>query len=63
MLLQHLQPAEPIVEAVIAFNLVDLAFCAPENAFVDIIRAFLAINTTRGCQTTWCVSVPKRFIT
>ena len=46
MLLQHLRSAEPTVEAVIAFNLVDLALCAPENAFVDIIRAFSAINRT-----------------
>jgi phosphatidylinositol 4-kinase len=46
MLLQHLRSAEPTVEAVIAFNLVDLALCAPENAFIDIIRAFSAINRT-----------------
>ena len=44
MLLQHLRSAEPTVEAVIAFNLVDLALCAPENTFVDIIRAFSAVN-------------------
>ena len=46
MFLQHLRSAEPTVEAVIAYNLVDLALCAPENAFVDIIRAFSAINRT-----------------
>ena len=46
MLLQHLRSAEPTVEAVIALNLVDLALCAPENAFVDIIRAFSAVNRT-----------------
>ena len=44
MLLQYIRSAEPAVEAVIAFNLVDLALCAPENAFIDIIRAFSAIN-------------------
>jgi len=44
MLLQHLRSAEPTVEAVIAFNLVDLALCAPENTFIDIIRAFSAVN-------------------
>jgi len=38
--------AEPTVEAVTAFNPVDLALCAPENPFVDIIRAFPAINRT-----------------
>ena len=46
MLLQHLRSAEPTVEAVIAFNLVDLALCAPESAFIDIIRAFSVINRT-----------------
>ena len=46
MLLQHTRSAEPIVGAVIAFNLVDLALCAPENPFVDIVRAFSAINRT-----------------
>ena len=46
MLLQHLRSAEPTVEAVITLNLVDLALCAPENAFVDIIRAFSAVNRT-----------------
>lgn len=46
MLLQHIRSAEPTVEAVIAFNLVDLALCAPENTFIDIIRAFSAINRT-----------------
>jgi phosphatidylinositol 4-kinase len=46
MLLQHLRAAEPAVEAVISFNLVDLALDAPENAFIDIIRAFSAINRT-----------------
>jgi phosphatidylinositol 4-kinase A len=44
MLLQRLRTAEPTVEAAIAYNLVDLALHAPESAFVDIIRAFSAIN-------------------
>ena len=44
MLLQRLRSAEPTVEAAIAYNLVDLALSAPESAFVDIIRAFSAIN-------------------
>lgn len=46
MLLQRLRTAEPTVEAAIAYNLVDLALVAPEDAFVDIIRAFSAINRT-----------------
>ena len=46
MLLRHIRSAELTVGAVIALNLVDLALCAPENAFVDIIRAFSAINRT-----------------
>lgn len=46
MLLQYLRSAEPVVEAVIAFNLVDLALCIPKNVFIDIIRAFSAINRT-----------------
>jgi len=46
MSLQHMWSAEPTVEAMIAFNLVDLALCAPENPLVDIIRAFSAINGT-----------------
>ncbi|TFK54620.1 hypothetical protein OE88DRAFT_1653021 [Heliocybe sulcata] len=44
MLLQRLRSAEPTVEAAIAYNLVDLALAAPESAFIDIIRAFSAIN-------------------
>ncbi|CCM00003.1 uncharacterized protein FIBRA_02028 [Fibroporia radiculosa] len=44
MLLQRLRAAEPTVEAAIAYNLVDLALIAPESSFVDIIRAFSAIN-------------------
>ncbi|TDL24976.1 atypical/PIKK/PI4K protein kinase [Rickenella mellea] len=44
MLLQRLRTAEPTVEAAIAYNLVDLAIIAPENAFVDIIKAFSVIN-------------------
>jgi phosphatidylinositol 4-kinase A len=44
MLLQRLHSAEPSVEAAIAYNLVDLALSAPENAFVDIIHAFSSIN-------------------
>jgi phosphatidylinositol 4-kinase A len=44
MLLQRLRSAEPTVEAVIAYNLVDLALSAPESAFVDIIRVFSSIN-------------------
>ena len=46
MLLQRLRTAEPTVEAAIAYNLVDLALVAPEDAFVDIIRTFSAINRT-----------------
>ncbi|EPQ57891.1 hypothetical protein GLOTRDRAFT_114478 [Gloeophyllum trabeum ATCC 11539] len=44
MLLQRFRSAEPTVEAAIAYNLVELALAAPESAFVDIIRAFSAIN-------------------
>ncbi|KAL0581133.1 Phosphatidylinositol 4-kinase stt4 [Marasmius crinis-equi] len=44
MLLQRLRTAEPTVEAAIAYNLVDLAVCAPEGAFIDIIRVFSTIN-------------------
>lgn len=44
MLLQRLRTAEPTVEAAIAYNLVDLALAAPENAFSDIVRAFSTIN-------------------
>ncbi|KAL4067760.1 hypothetical protein J3A83DRAFT_4359655 [Scleroderma citrinum] len=46
MLLQRLRTAEPTVEAAIAYNLVDLALVAPEDAFVDIVRAFSSINRT-----------------
>ena len=44
MLLQRIRGAEPAVEAAIAHNLVDLALSAPENAFMDVVRAFSAIN-------------------
>ena len=44
MLLQRLRSAEPIVEAAIVYNLVDLAVISPENTFVDIIKAFTLIN-------------------
>jgi phosphatidylinositol 4-kinase len=44
MLLQRLRSAEPTVEAAISYNLVDLALSAPESAFLDVIRAFSAIN-------------------
>ncbi|TFK42384.1 hypothetical protein BDQ12DRAFT_676115 [Crucibulum laeve] len=44
MLLQRLRSAEPTVEAVIAYNLVDLALSAPESSFVEVIRAFSTIN-------------------
>ncbi|KAF8643783.1 hypothetical protein AX16_008802 [Volvariella volvacea WC 439] len=44
MLLQRLRSAEPTVEAAMAYNLVDLALFAPENAFIDIIRVFSIIN-------------------
>jgi phosphatidylinositol 4-kinase len=44
MLLQRLRLAEPSVEAAISNNLVDLALAAPESSFIDIIRAFSAIN-------------------
>ena len=46
MLLQHIRSAEPTVEAVITFSLVDPALCASENPLFDIIRAFSAINRT-----------------
>ena len=46
MLLQHIRSTEPTAEAVITFDLVDLALCAPENPFADNIRAFSAINKT-----------------
>lgn len=46
MLLQHIRTAEPSVEAAIAFNLVHLALVAPQDAFVDIVRAFCFINRT-----------------
>ncbi|KAG6820652.1 hypothetical protein H0H93_013851 [Arthromyces matolae] len=42
MLLQRLRHAEPTIEAAIAYNLVDLALSAPENAFADIIRVLAA---------------------
>lgn len=44
MLLQRLRSAEPIVEAAISVNLVDLALAAPKKSFVDITRAFSAAN-------------------
>ena len=44
MLVQRLRVAEPTVEAAIAHNLVDLALAAPESSFIDIIRAFSALN-------------------
>ncbi|KAF9564367.1 hypothetical protein CPC08DRAFT_705318 [Agrocybe pediades] len=44
MLLQRLPSAEPTVEAAVAYNLVDLALTAPTSAFIDIIKAFSAIN-------------------
>ncbi|KAF8529176.1 hypothetical protein BU17DRAFT_73353 [Hysterangium stoloniferum] len=44
MLLQRIRTAEPIVEAAIAYNLVDLALAAPENAFLDIIQTFSGIS-------------------
>lgn len=46
MLLQRLRAAEPTVEAAIAYNLVDLALIAPEDVFVDIVRAFSSISRT-----------------
>lgn len=46
MLLQRLRAAEPTVEAAIAYNLVDLALVAPEDAFVDIVHAFSSISRT-----------------
>ncbi|KZT27321.1 atypical/PIKK/PI4K protein kinase [Neolentinus lepideus HHB14362 ss-1] len=44
MLLQRLRSAEPTVEAAIAYNLVDMALAAPESVFIDVTRAFSAIN-------------------
>lgn len=44
MLLQRLRSAEPTVEAAIAYNLVDLALAAPEASFIEVVRAFSAIN-------------------
>ncbi|KDQ11709.1 hypothetical protein BOTBODRAFT_147082 [Botryobasidium botryosum FD-172 SS1] len=44
MLLQRLAFAEPAVEAAIAYNLVDLALCAPAAALSDIFKAFNAAN-------------------
>lgn len=44
MLVQRLRAAEPTVEAAIAHNLVDLALAAPEESFIDIIRAFSTLN-------------------
>lgn len=44
MLVQRLRSAEPTVEAAIAHNLVDLALAAPESSFIDIVRAFSALN-------------------
>lgn len=44
MLLQRLRSAEPSVERAIVYSLVDLALIAPENTFIDIIKAFSAIN-------------------
>lgn len=46
MLLQRMRVAEPAVEAAIAYNLVDLAFSAPQNAFLDIVRTFSNISRT-----------------
>jgi len=36
--------AEPSVEAAIAYNLVDLALAAPQNAFLDIARSFSTMS-------------------
>ena len=44
MLLQRLRSAEPTVEAAIVYNLVDLAVIAPENTFMDIVKAFSSIS-------------------
>lgn len=44
MLLQRLQFAEPAVEAAIAYNLVDLALCAPAATLSDIFKAFNVAN-------------------
>lgn len=65
MLLQHIRTAEPSVEAAIAFNLVHLALVAPQDAFVDIIRAFCFINRTTRIgedrQLNDMVIVPIKF--
>ena len=52
MLLQRMRSAEPTVEAAIAYNLVDLALTAPQNSFVDIIRAFSSINKSASLDDT-----------
>ncbi|KAA1469432.1 atypical/PIKK/PI4K protein kinase [Dentipellis sp. KUC8613] len=44
MLVQRLRSAEATAEAAIAHNLVGLALTAPEASFIDIIRAFSALN-------------------
>ncbi|CDO73608.1 hypothetical protein BN946_scf185014.g78 [Trametes cinnabarina] len=52
MLLQRMRSAEPTVEAAIAYNLVDLALTAPQGSFIDIIRAFSAINRSADLDDT-----------
>ncbi|KAI0362486.1 atypical/PIKK/PI4K protein kinase [Trametes cingulata] len=52
MLLQRMRSAEPTVEAAIAYNLVDLALTAPQSSFLDIIRAFSAINRSANLDDT-----------
>ncbi|OSD08514.1 atypical/PIKK/PI4K protein kinase [Trametes coccinea BRFM310] len=52
MLLQRMRSAEPTVEAAIAYNLVDLALTAPHSSFIDIIRAFSAINRSANLDDT-----------
>ncbi|KAJ8463246.1 hypothetical protein ONZ51_g10373 [Trametes cubensis] len=52
MLLQRMRSAEPTVEAAIAYNLVDLALTAPQSSFIDIIRAFSAINRNANLDDT-----------
>lgn len=44
MLLQRMRSADLVVEAAIAYNLVDLALSSPAKGFSDIIRAFSLAN-------------------
>lgn len=56
-------PAEPAVEAAIAYNLVDLALeaTAPEGSFVDVIRGFSAINSASASASAKAEGEDWRF--